>query len=119
MVSKKTRRKLGFPRIREVLDGAQDDWTQINKTASTKKMEQARGHEELVKNIVDSIENKRRLDRASYDELVESHPQVKKILDELIHQVRLYSIYDDEPTKVNYNYGAYLKRIDQLVRIGQ
>jgi len=76
-------------------------------------------NKELVISIVDSIENKKRLDKASYDYLVENHPQVKKILDELIEQVRIYSVYDLEPTKVNFNYNAYLKRIDQLINIGQ
>jgi hypothetical protein len=77
----------------------------------------AKIHQELVDSIVDSIENKKRLDKASYSKLVEEHPQIKKILDELIEQVRIYSIYDSEPTKVNFNYDAYLKRIDQLINI--
>jgi hypothetical protein len=79
----------------------------------------AKIHQELVASIVDSVENKKKLDKTSYEKLVEEHPQVKKILDELIEQVRLYSVYDLEPNKVNFNYNAYLKRIDQLINIGQ
>lgn len=109
--------KIRFPGIRGILEKSLKDYETILQRERKTEMSEENKHKELVEKIVDSIENKKRLDKASYQELVENHPQVKSILDELINQVRMFSIYDSEPNKVNFNYNAYLHRIEQLINI--
>jgi hypothetical protein len=93
-----------FPRVKEILEASKKDFEDIT-------------HRDLIELIVDSVENKRRLDHKAYNELISSHPQIKSIVDALIHQVQLFSIYDNEPNRVNFNYEAYLIQIDMLVNL--
>jgi len=71
----------------------------------------------LLRSIVDSIENKKKLDILAYDSLTRMYPQIKNIVDQLIKELRIFSIYDDEPHTVNFDYSAYLKQIELLAEI--
>lgn len=51
----------------------------------------------------------------AYDEFTERYPHAKSILDDLISEVKLLSVYDDEPATVNFEYSAYLQQIQKLV----
>jgi hypothetical protein len=104
-----------FPRVKEILEASKKDFEDI--TMNEKKIKENKTHRDLIELIVDSVENKRRLDHKAYNELISSHPQIKSIVDALIHQVQLFSIYDNEPNRVNFNYEAYLIQIDMLVNL--
>ena len=71
----------------------------------------------LVKKIVEKLENKRKIDILSYDILTKKYPQTKDTLNQLIAELRVFSIYDDEPHTVNFDYSAYLRQIGDLARI--
>lgn len=71
----------------------------------------------LLERIVDSIENKKEIDTLAYDALTQKHPQTKNIINNLISELRIFSVYDDEPHIVNFDYSAYLKQIKALVEI--
>lgn len=86
---------------------------EAEKEEATKKVD----YKKLVERIVDSIENKKKMDILAYDALTRKYPQVKNIMDELIAELRLFSIYDDEPHTVNFDYSAYLKQIEALAEI--
>jgi len=74
-------------------------------------------YKKLVERIVDSIENKKKIDILAYDALTHKYPQTKNIINNLISELRIFSIYDDEPCTVNFNYSAYLKQIEALAEI--
>jgi hypothetical protein len=99
-----------FPKIREKLEEISKTFGEVidNKNTSFKKIDYI---EETLLKIVDSIENKKILDEISYKELSNMSPKIKNILDEMIEQIRLMSIYDTEPSVVNFNYNEYLKKI--------
>lgn len=72
----------------------------------------------LVERIVESIEVKKKIDILAYDALTKQFPQTKNLVDELISELRIFSIYDDEPHTVNFEYSAYLEQIEELASIG-
>lgn len=71
----------------------------------------------LVERIVEKLENKNKIDLLSYNTLVKKYPQIKDTINQLISELRVFSIYDNEPNTVNFDYSAYLKQIEELVRI--
>lgn len=53
--------------------------------------------------------------RQAYKDFIERYPRVKATLDNLVAEVILFSVYDDEPATVNFDYSAYLQQIQKLV----
>lgn len=53
--------------------------------------------------------------KEAYEEFISCYPHAKATLDRLIEEVRLFSVYDDEPATVNFEYSAYLQQIQKLV----
>jgi hypothetical protein len=71
----------------------------------------------LVERIVRSLEMKNKIDILAYEDLVKRYPQTKNTVNQLISELRTFSIYDDEPHTVNFDYSAYLKQIEELAKI--
>jgi hypothetical protein len=85
---------------------------EIKKTRKEKREERKRPrYEQLVIKVVDSIENKKKLDREAFNELIGMHPHLEPIVREMISQANLYSIYDTDPLAVNFDYSRWLKKI--------
>jgi hypothetical protein len=74
-------------------------------------------YERLIERIVDSVENKKKLDVLSYQSFVKQFPQARNTLNDLIAELRIFSVYDDEPHMVNFDYSAYLSQIKALVEV--
>lgn len=68
----------------------------------------------LVISLVDSIENKRIVDQDIVKEILQIKPKAKTILEKLIEQVRIYSIYDTDPQVINFDYNSYLNKIQNM-----
>lgn len=85
--------------------------------ASLSNMKEEPDYVILVKKIVEKLENRKRIDILSYNTLTKKYPQTKDTLNQLIAELRVFSIYDDEPHTVNFDYSAYLKQIEDLARI--
>jgi hypothetical protein len=68
-------------------------------------------YEKLVARIVDSVENEKKLDEAAYKELIDIHPHLRPIVDEMISQARLFSVYDLEPMVIDFDYSKWLNKI--------
>jgi len=84
-----------------------------------KEKEQSKEYQYWVLQIVDSIENKRIMDeeaKESYAKMIDLYPASKPILDDLIQQVRMFSVYDFEPSRVNFDFSAYIRKIENLVK---
>lgn len=94
-----------FHAIENKKDG---DWPKPEKKKKEKKTPR---YKELVIKIVDSVENKRNLDREAFNELIGMHPHLEPIVKNMITQVELFSIYDLEPMKINFDYSLWLKKI--------
>ena len=89
-----------------------------NRKVTKAKKENQVDIKKIVQRIVDSIENKKKLDILAYDALVKRFPQTKNTVDGLISELRIFSIYDSEPSTVNFDYSAYLQQIEALADIG-
>jgi fructose-1,6-bisphosphatase len=106
------------PRIKEVVQEAAKTYKEIE--ANREKIEAKKNEPEirkLVEKVVDSVENKKKLDVLAYDTLVKQFPQTKNTINKLISELRIFSIYDGEPHKVNFDYSAYLEQIEALAEI--
>lgn len=68
----------------------------------------------IVKQVEETGELKDEAKEA-YKEFVSHFPHAKSVLDSLIQEVRQFSVYDDEPATVNFDYSAYLLQIQNLV----
>ena len=88
------------------------------KAIPTKEKKSRLDIKKLIERIVTSIEVNKKLDTVAYDALTKQFPQTKSIVDELISELRLFSIYDDEPHTVNFEYSAYLEQIEELASNG-
>lgn len=97
-----------MPTFHEIEKKRNEDWPKSEKKKREKKKPR---YEELVVKIVDSIENKRSLDRAAFNELIGMHPHLEPIVREMISQAKLFSVYDLEPMVVNFDYSRWLKKI--------
>lgn len=64
--------------------------------------------------IVESLEKNDELDKSSYYQLIEAYPHIKEILDELIEQYSIYSIYKEDPL-TNFEYEPYLLKIENNI----
>lgn len=68
-----------------------------------------------IMRIVKNIEESDEYDKESYEKLVKKYPHIKQTVDELIEQYRIFSVYDFESNKNNFNLSAYLKKISKLI----
>jgi predicted nuclease with TOPRIM domain len=109
------RKKRSFPKVRKQIDKMKETYEDIKQNESNSKTTDEKDYEYWVINIVDSIENKNSFNREFYNKMIEKYPQTRAILDELIGQVQLFSIYDLEPSTINFNYSAYLLKIKNLI----
>ena len=99
--------------IRKKVKSIMDSFRQIeeNERIVTRKKKKKPRYEELIIKIIDSVENKKSLDREAFNELIKMHPHLEIIVLEMISQVKLFSIYDLEPMVVNFNYSRWLDKI--------
>ena len=112
------RKKRIFPGIKKIVEKAAETFVQIEKAStSVQKTIEPKDYEELVRRIVDSIENKKKIDILAYDSLTRRYPQTKNTVDQLIKQAQLLSLYDSEPITINFDYSAYLEQIKILAEI--
>jgi len=113
------RRKQKTTKIEEIIKSTKDSLVSQIKEAEKKedKAKKKPDYMKLVERIVNSIENKKEIDTLAYDALTQKYPQTKNIINNLISELRIFSIYDDEPNTVNFDYSAYLEQIKALVEI--
>lgn len=111
-----------FPKIHELVEQMKEPYEAIQ--AHTKKMEDRKKAEQESEGsdykywtiqIVQKLENEKYLDKEAYNNLVKKYPQTKYVVDSLVEQVELFSIYDDEPSTINFDYAAYLLQIKNLI----
>ena len=72
--------------------------------------------EELVIQLIEQLENKGILDNDIYNLLVEKYPNIKSILDDMIYDIKIYSIYDVDKDKINFDYSLYLQNIKKELK---
>lgn len=102
------------PKIIEVLKEAAETMALIEGKSVTKE---TKDYETLVAKIVNGIIKKKKVDILAYDTMVRVYPQTRNIINQLIKEVRLFSLYDREPATINFDYSAYLKQIEELAEI--
>lgn len=71
--------------------------------------------EQLIKIIVD-LETKREYNTDVYNGLVLKFPHIKRTLDEMIQEIKLFSIYDTDPISVDFNYKPWLEKIENMIQ---
>lgn len=103
MVNKENR----FPKIKEIMEKIRYTMEKNNREEMDYKL--------WVINIVSKLENEKYLDLDSYNNLIKKYPQVKELLDDLIKNVEMYSIYDTDPDVTNFDYKAYLIKMKELI----
>jgi hypothetical protein len=104
-----------FPGIKSKIDEISEICQNINMNGRNTSMKIQDPLEACIIKIVDSLENKHEPDKEAYDKVLEIAPNAEHILNEMVEQVRLFSIYDTEPTKINFNYHNYLTKIKELL----
>jgi len=108
------RKKRTFPGISRTVRQAAETFQEIERNYGLALSDRRKDYEILVERIVNTVENRKKLDILAYRSMIRQYPQTKKILDELIDKVRLFTVYDSEPTTINFDYSAYLKQIEVL-----
>ncbi len=111
----KRRKEPNVKAIKEVAEKIADTYEDIIE--EKKKRPTKVTPRELVTRIVKSLENKNKIDIIAYDSLTKYYPQTKNSINNLISELRVFSIYDSEPHTVNFDYSAYLKEIEDLANI--
>lgn len=66
--------------------------------------------------ILQGYEVDKKLDIEAYRLMTIRYPQTKSVLDELIQQLEIFSIYDGESTTTNLDFPAYLLKIQNLIK---
>jgi endonuclease III len=103
----------GFPKIKEIMNDIKTNYESIISRQTNASIE--KDYEILIKKIVDSVENKKKLDEEAYNELTTKYPKIKQIVDDMIEQIKIFSIYDDDIKNINFNYSEYLTKISAIL----
>jgi len=105
-------------KIEEIIKSTKESLvSQIKEAEKKDEAKKKPDYIKLVERIVTSIENEKKIDMLAYDTLTRKYPQTRNTVNNLISELQIFSIYDDEPHTVNFDYSAYLEQIEVLVEI--
>jgi hypothetical protein len=109
-----------YPGIKEVMKDIISNYENINTedvqidNVGEDELEE-RDYKLWTMKIIKSIEDGDSCDKEAYENLTKKYPQVKNIVDEMIEQYTLFSLYDFEGADDNTNLSAYFKNIDKSI----
>jgi len=115
----KRKKKNEFPGIKKILEEMAPVMKEIQNNQALEQRDpktiEEKDYKLWIINIIKSIEENDEKDFESYNLLIKKYPQTKDITDEMIEQYKIFSVYDFESNKHNFDLPAYLRKISKLI----